>query len=115
MPFGVNSDPSFRAQKRSIRVRVSSFRTAGTVMGVSSYLFGHDLAPPPPDDGQISKRQRPVNGNAIWGGVGWGGVGCLEVAVSDLHTGTMTSSKFRRPTSTATAKVMVFHGFSLFS
>ena len=31
MPFGVNSDPSFRAQKRSIRVRVSSFRTAGTV------------------------------------------------------------------------------------
>ena len=35
MPFGVNSDPSFRAQKRSIRVRVSSFRTAGTV------LIGH--------------------------------------------------------------------------
>jgi hypothetical protein len=32
MPFGVNSDPSFRAQKRRIRVRVSSFRTAGTVI-----------------------------------------------------------------------------------
>ena len=31
MPFGVNSDPSFRAQKRRIRVRVSSFRTAETV------------------------------------------------------------------------------------
>ena len=31
MPFGVNSDPSFRAQKRSIRVRVSTFRTTGTV------------------------------------------------------------------------------------
>ena len=31
MPFGVNSDPSFRAQKRRIRVRGSSFRTAGTV------------------------------------------------------------------------------------
>ena len=31
MPFGVNSDPSFRAQKRSIRV-ISSFRTAGTVI-----------------------------------------------------------------------------------
>ena len=31
MPFGVNSDPSFRAQKQRIRVRVSSFRTAGTV------------------------------------------------------------------------------------
>ena len=37
MPFGVNSDPSFRAQKRSIRVRVSSFRTAGTVVWT---LFG---------------------------------------------------------------------------
>ena len=33
MPFGVNSDPSFRAQKQRIRVRVSSFRTAGTVIG----------------------------------------------------------------------------------
>ena len=31
MLFGVNSDPSVRVQKRSIRVRVSSFRTAGTV------------------------------------------------------------------------------------
>ena len=31
MPFGVNSDPSFQAQKQRIRVRVSSFRTAGTV------------------------------------------------------------------------------------
>ena len=31
MPFGVNSDPSFRAQKQRIRVRVSSFRTAETV------------------------------------------------------------------------------------
>ena len=26
MPFGVNSDPGFRAQKQSIRVRVWSFR-----------------------------------------------------------------------------------------
>ncbi len=32
VPFGVNSDPSFRAQKLRIRVRVSSFRTAETVM-----------------------------------------------------------------------------------
>ena len=31
MPFGVNSDPSFRAQKQRIRVRVSSFGIAGTV------------------------------------------------------------------------------------
>ena len=55
MPFGVNSDPSFRAQKRSIRVRVSSFRTAGTVRnfldsaftvsghGELSMLNSHDL------------------------------------------------------------------------
>ena len=35
MPFGVNSDASFRAQKRSIRVRVSSFRTAGTVVSLT--------------------------------------------------------------------------------
>ena len=35
IPFGVNSDPSFRAQKRRIRVRVSSFRTAGTVLLLS--------------------------------------------------------------------------------
>ena len=39
MPFGVNSDPSFRAQKRSIRVRVSSFRTAGTVTPILMWLF----------------------------------------------------------------------------
>ena len=32
MPFGVNSDPSVRPQKQRIRVRVLSFRTAGTVI-----------------------------------------------------------------------------------
>ena len=31
MPFDVNSDPSFLTQKQRIRVRVSSFGTAGTV------------------------------------------------------------------------------------
>ena len=33
VPFGVNSDASFRAQKLRNRVRVSSFRTAETVIG----------------------------------------------------------------------------------
>ena len=32
MPFGVNSDPNFRAQKQRIRVKVWSFRTAETVV-----------------------------------------------------------------------------------
>ena len=32
VPFGVKSDPNFWAQKKRIRVRVSSFRTAETVL-----------------------------------------------------------------------------------
>ena len=39
MPFGVNSDPSFRAQKQRFRVRVSSFRTAGTVVNLEKSSF----------------------------------------------------------------------------
>ena len=189
MPFGVNSDPSFRAQKKNIRVRVSSFRTAETVVlhflscsspqllcvstqagtvlrnlyrspfhGAGSIphlkiMFGqhesvfknllgvprywafpftgranglaaaapghgkvalgtkkvartwtgagpgtggpdpaplsspptplcHGLAPPPPSHGQISKWKRPVNGNAIWGGVG-----VQKLQISNIYPG----------------------------
>ena len=54
MPFGVKSDPSFCAQKQRIRVRVSSFGTAGTVVFqgpqkqnvISMVIENADAAPP---------------------------------------------------------------------
>ena len=60
IPFGVNSDPSFRAQKQRIRVRGCVF----------------------------SYRRDSTRGNPWqlgWGGVGWVGLGWVGVGNSKLH------------------------------
>ena len=54
-----------------VRVRP---RSRSAPLSSSQAPLGHGLAPPPPGPGQISNWKRPVNGNAIWGGVGWGGM-----------------------------------------
>ena len=50
-------------------------RSRSAPLSSSQAPLGHGLASPPPGHGQISKCKRPVNGNAIWGGVGWVGWG----------------------------------------
>ena len=43
MPFGVNSDARFRAQKLRTRVRVSSFRTTETVVFHCFFMVSHGV------------------------------------------------------------------------